>query len=69
MESAGNLALLKWLQFFSCHSFSDEPGKPGTPKIEDWGPNHCDLSWKAPETDGGAPITHYEIEYMVNEHL
>ncbi len=42
----------------------DEPGKPGTPKVEDWGPHHCDLSWKAPESDGGAPITHYEIEFM-----
>ena len=42
----------------------DEPDKPGTPNVVDWGPNHCDLSWKPPESDGGADITHYEIEYM-----
>ncbi len=43
----------------------DEPTKPGTPQIVDWGPHHCDLSWKVPESDGGAQITHYEIEFMV----
>ena len=46
--------------------FTDEPTPPGKPNIEDWGPNHCDLSWKIPDSDGGAPITDYEIEYMVN---
>ena len=48
---------------------TDEPTKPGTPNVVDWGPNHCDLSWQAPESDGGAPITHYEIEFMVTFHL
>ncbi|XP_059094392.1 twitchin-like [Tigriopus californicus] len=42
----------------------DEPDKPGTPQIKDWGPDHCDLAWDPPESDGGAEITHYEIEYM-----
>lgn len=42
----------------------DEPDKPGTPQIKDWGPNHCDLAWEPPASDGGAEITHYEIEYM-----
>ena len=49
--------------------FIDEPTPPGKPNIEDWGPNHCDLSWKIPESDGGAPITHYEVEYMVTKIL
>ena len=44
---------------------ADEPGQPGRPNILDWGPNHCDLSWAPPETDGGAPITHYVIELKV----
>lgn len=41
----------------------DEPTQPGRPNILDWGPSHCDLSWEAPESDGGAPITNYVIEY------
>ena len=45
--------------------YTDEPSPPGKPNIEDWGPNHCDLSWKIPDSDGGAPITEYEIEFMV----
>lgn len=40
----------------------DEPGPCGKPDILDWSPNHCDISWAPPETDGGAPITHYIIE-------
>jgi len=40
----------------------DEPSQPGRPNILDWGPNHCDLNWLPPESDGGAPITHYVIE-------
>ena len=47
---------------------ADEPSPPGKPNIEDWGPNHCDLSWKIPDTDGGAPIIEYQIEYMVGDY-
>ena len=50
-------------------SFSDEPSQPGRPNILDWGPNHCDLNWALPETDGGSPITHYVIELKVGLEL
>ena len=43
----------------------DEPTQPGRPNILDWGPGHCDMSWDPPESDGGAPITHYIIERKV----
>ena len=41
------------------------PSPPGKPNIIGWGPDRCDLSWMIPESDGGAPITNYEIEFMV----
>ncbi|CAG2161698.1 unnamed protein product [Oppiella nova] len=40
----------------------DEPGKPGKPSAKDWDKHHVDLTWKAPDNDGGAPITSYIIE-------
>ena len=49
----------------SCKIFPDEPSQPGRPNILDWGPNHCDLSWAPPESDGGSAITHYVIELKV----
>ena len=42
------------------------PGQPGKPNILDWGPDHGDLSWAPPDTDGGAKITHYVIEKKEN---
>ncbi|XP_054161595.1 twitchin-like isoform X2 [Oppia nitens] len=40
----------------------DEPGKPGKPNVKDWDKHHVDLTWNAPDSDGGAPITSYIIE-------
>jgi len=40
----------------------DEPDPCGKPDIVDWSPNHADLEWAPPASDGGAPITHYVIE-------
>lgn len=34
-------------------------------EVVDWDKDHADLKWKTPETDGGAPITGYVIEYKV----
>lgn len=42
--------------------FTDEAGKPGTPKAVDWDKDHVDLVWTPPESDGGAKITEWVIE-------
>ncbi|XP_023314705.1 twitchin isoform X11 [Trichogramma pretiosum] len=41
----------------------DAPSKPGNVEVVDWDVDHADLTWTKPESDGGAPITGYIIEY------
>lgn len=40
----------------------DEPDAPSKPNVTDWDKDHVDLEWKAPASDGGAPITGYIIQ-------
>ena len=40
----------------------DTPSRPGKPKANNWGTNWAELSWKAPEDDGGAEIQSYKVE-------
>ena len=40
----------------------DKPSQPGKPKVNNWGTNWAEVSWKAPEEDGGAEIQRYKIE-------
>lgn len=47
------------------HHNADEPGKIMHVEVNDWGPEHADLRWSKPETDGGSPITGYVIEFRV----
>ena len=47
--------------------FSDPPCPPGRPETLDWCPSSCDLCWMPPDFDGGAPITHYQVEFLEKE--
>ncbi|CAK9301085.1 unnamed protein product [Gordionus sp. m RMFG-2023] len=40
----------------------DEPSKPNDLEVTDWGKDFAKLKWKAPASDGGAPITGYVVE-------
>lgn len=57
--------LFKIFNIISSHvilSFTDEPGKPGTPEVVDYDTDFVELQWNRPEEDGGSPITGYIIE-------
>ena len=38
------------------------PGAPSKPTVEDIFKESCVLYWKAPEQDGGTPVTGYHVE-------
>lgn len=39
------------------------PNPPRDPEVFDWTETTLSVQWKAPETDGGSPITGYVVEY------
>lgn len=41
----------------------DEPSKPKNVEVTDWDKDHADLKWEKPDSDGGAPITGYVLEF------
>jgi hypothetical protein len=41
----------------------DVPSSCGSAEVIDWTPSFADITWTAPEKDGGAEITSYIIEY------
>ena len=40
----------------------DPPGAPDAPRISNITAKSMDLSWSAPSSDGGSPITAYNVE-------
>jgi len=51
----------------SKHHVVDVPDKPGTPLPSNVKDTSVTLSWKAPASDGGSPITNYRIEMKSSE--
>ncbi len=45
----------------------EKPGKPGRPEASEVTGRTASLTWTAPESDGGAEIFNYIIEYRVQE--
>ncbi len=48
---------------------AEKPGKPGTPQFSDIKGTSVVLDWKAPDSDGGSPITNYLVEYRIEGSL
>ena len=44
----------------------DVPGKPGTPEVKETTADSASLEWKAPDSDGGSPITGYTVEMRLS---
>ena len=49
-------------------TITDKPGEPGVPEITEIRKETCELSWQAPSSDGGAPITGYVVERRTGIH-
>lgn len=41
------------------------PGKPGAPEVQQHNADSATITWKAPDSDGGTPITNYIVEMKV----
>jgi len=48
--------------FITAKNKFDVPSQPGKPKASNWGPDWAEITWKAPECDGGAEIKEYKLE-------
>lgn len=46
---------------------TEKPGKPDVPEISKLTNTSASLAWKPPESDGGAEIFNYVIEYMAED--
>jgi len=42
-----------------------KPGKPGTPAVKEIGKDSAVIEWEAPDSDGGAEITNYVVEVLI----
>lgn len=48
--------------FYYSKFFLGAPGKPGQPVCKEHDRDHIDIEWDRPSSDGGSPITHYDVE-------
>ena len=45
-----------------CTVYADAPGKPRALRVKEIIKNLVTIEWEAPESDGGAAITHYVVK-------
>lgn len=58
----GDSPELETEDFIIAKNAFDKPSEPGKVKVNNWGPNWAELSWKPSEEDGGAEIERYKVE-------
>jgi len=58
----GDSPNLETEDFITAKNQFDVPSQPGKPKATNWGPDWAEVTWKAPEDDGGAPVKEYKLE-------
>lgn len=58
----GDSPNLETPEFITAKNEFDVPTPPGKPKASNWGPDWAEVTWKAPEDDGGAAVKEYKLE-------
>lgn len=62
VNDEGDSPDLETEDFITAKNEFDVPTPPGKPKASNWGPDWAEVTWKAPEDNGGAEIKEYKLE-------
>merc|ERR1712013_245998 len=62
VNDEGDSPDLETEDFVTAKNEFDVPTPPGKPKASNWGPDWAEVTWMAPECDGGAEIKEYKLE-------
>jgi len=58
----GDSPNLETEDFTTAKNEFEVPTQPGKPKAANWGPDWAEVTWKAPEDNGGAEVKEYKLE-------
>lgn len=62
VNDEGDSPNLETEDFVTAKNQFDVPTRPGKPKASNWGTDWAEVTWKAPEDNGGADIKEYKLE-------